>query len=259
MLVRRKKAINPGAWLVTYSDMVTLLLCFFVLMYAFSTIDSTKWQILVRSLNPNASVAAQVVNRASEGEDPNLFSTSGDGLLTEVKTFDQLYWQMRSYVEINGMTDDVEVRGGDGYTFIVFRNNILFSGNSYVLRPEGRAILDFLSNGISALNESISEMKILGHTNQEDPNRPNDVRFDRFLASNRATEVLVYVQEKGIIEPRKLVGIGYGQFYPVAPFVLEEDRLQNRRVEILITESSAVEVSLEEIYSEMGRDSGALQ
>jgi len=251
MLKRRKKAINQGLWMITYSDMVTLLLCFFVLMYAGSTLDKGKWQILVKSLNPNAAAAARDADDTSESEE------IAD--VSNVSSFDQLYLQMRDYVETHDMSADVEVRGGEGYTFIIFKNNILFDGDRYNLKSGGRAIIDFLCSGIAPISDYIREMKILGHTNQADPNRLNEVRGDRFLSSNRATEVLVYIQEKDIIDPKKLVSIGYGQFYPVAPFVTEEDRHQNRRVEILITESAAVDISLEMVYSEMGRDNNALQ
>jgi len=237
--------------MITYSDMVTLLLCFFVLMCATSTLDKNKWQMLVKSLNPNASASSQ------EEETETAGANSPD-VVAEVSTFDQLYLQMKEYVDANNMSADVEVRGGDGYAFIIFKNNILFDGDKYNLKPDGARIIDFLCSGIKPIGDHIREMKILGHTNQADPNQPNEARGDRFLASNRATEVLVYIQEKNIIDPKKLVAIGYGQFYPVAPFVLEEDRLQNRRVEILITEADSADISLEMVYSEMGRDNSAI-
>ncbi|MCL1808171.1 MAG: OmpA family protein [Clostridiales bacterium] len=254
MLKRPNQPIKKDLWMTTYSDMTTLLLCFFVLLFAASTVDNAKWQILVRSLNPNASVVSQIVNEMSEGEYTEMVDTEGEALLTDAKSFDQLYWQMRRYVEENSMAADVEVAGGDGYTFITFKNNILFDGDKYNLRPDGMAVLDFLCRGVSEIGSAVKEMRILGHTNQADPNNPNDVRGDRFLASNRAAEVLVYIQEKNIMEPQKLVSIGYGQFYPVRPFVEEEDRLQNRRVEILITEADAVDVSLEQVYAQISAD-----
>ena len=253
MLKRRKKAVNQGIWMITYSDMVTLLLCFFVLMYASSTLDINKWQLLVKSLNPNAAAASMPEEEVPENAEEELPAA------VEVSTFDQLYERMSDYVEENNMSEDVEVRGGDGYTFIIFKNNILFDGDRYNLKSGGGKIIDFLCSGIAPISEYIGEMRILGHTNQADPNKPNEARGDRFLSSNRATEVLVYIQEKNIIDPKKLVSIGYGQFYPVAPFVMEDDRQENRRVEILITESNAVDISLESVYSEMGRDNSALQ
>ena len=247
MLKRQKKTIEKGVWMTTYSDMVTLLLCFFVLLYASSSIDRDKWQILIRSLNPHALATAEETINPDELDAPQLYETS----LTDIQTFEELYAHLRRYIRDNNMAEDIDVIGGDGFTFITFRNDVLFDGDRYNLRPRGREVLDFLAEGVAPLSESIREMRILGHTNQADPENPNPVRGDRFLASNRATEVLVYIQEKNIIDPRKLVGIGYGQFYPVAPFVLEEDRLRNRRVEVLITETGAVDVSLEYIYSRL--------
>ena len=235
MVRKRRRPIEKWGWMTTYSDMVTLLLCFFILMYAFSTIDNSKWQILVKNLNPSVSANPPVIEE-------------------KVSAFDELYWQMKRYVKENNLENDIEVSGGEGYAFIVFRNNIFFDGDSSALKPEGRKILDVLGEGVSAVSGLVGEMRILGHTNQADPNKENAARGDRFLASNRATEVLVYLQEKNIIEPRKLVSIGYGQFYPVAPFVSEDDRLKNRRVEILITEASAADVSLEYIYSKANRE-----
>ena len=252
MLKRRRKTIEKGAWIITYSDMVTLLLCFFVLMYA-SSIDSIKWEVLVKSLNPSAAAVSQVINEDAETEGIEIVDTDGSALLTDERTFDQLYWQLRRHVEENDMTDDVQVFDGEGYTFVIFRNNILFEGDRYKLTAAGREILDFMGNVVASVNHLINEFRILGHTNQADPNVPNDVRGDRFLASNRATEVLVYLQEKNVIEPRKLTATGYGQFYPIAPFDREEDRLQNRRVEILITEANRLDVSIEYIYEQIDR------
>ena len=237
MYKRQKKQPFKGSWMVTYSDMVTLLLCFFVLMYAVSSVDSAKWEMLVRNLNP--STTAMPV------------PGGGDSFMTADEAFNQLYERMKTYVEENSMTNDVEVRGGAGYTFITFRNNVLFDGDRYNLRPDGMRALDFLCEGIAMMKNSIKEMRIMGHTNQADPNNPNAVRGDRFLASNRAAEVLVYIQEKNIIEAKKLASIGYGQFYPVASFEREEDRLRNRRVEILITEEGTTDVSLEQIYEQI--------
>ena len=253
MIRRKRRPVEKWGWMTTYSDMVTLLLCFFILMYAFSTIDNSKWEIIVKTLNPNAKLSSNLIRDIDISELPKLVDVSDSGM-AGIETFDELYWQMKRYVEENGLEDDIDVRGGAGYTFIVFRNNIFFDGDSSTLKTEGRQILDVLGSGVAAVKGLVKELRILGHTNQADPNRQNAARGDRFLASDRATEVLVYLQEKEIIEPRKLVSIGYGQFYPVAPFISEDDRLKNRRVEILITEADAVDVSLDFIYSQMERE-----
>lgn len=249
MIKRMKKKPVAANWLITYSDMMTLLLCFFVLMFSMSSMDNSKWQILVKNLNPNASLESNVVNEMSLGEQTEL---------PAVKSFEQLSKTITEYVDKNDLQEDVEVHAGDGYTFLVFRNNIFFDGDRYDLKPGGREILDYLASGILGIQSDIQEVRILGHTNQADPNRPNEARGDRFLASNRATEVLTYLQLKNVVEPKKLISEGYGQHFPIASFSNEADRVMNRRVEILITETGAIVPTLEEIYENIDREENAI-
>lgn len=247
-----KKAINKDGWMNTYSDMVTLLLCFFVLLFASSNVDSAKWEILVRGLNPDAEKVSQIAETDNPGEEDGLTATDGKGLLTDVETFQDIYWQMKEYVEKNELSADVEVVGGVGYTFLVFRNSIFFDGDQYFLKPEGKRVLDFLCDGLRKVSGDIQEIEVLGHTNQADPNKPNEAKGDWRLSTNRAVEVVYYMQAKNFIDPKKFTPIGKGQHYPIAPFIGEGNRAQNRRVEILIQEIGSVSVTLEEIYEKMG-------
>lgn len=254
MQKKPKKPVDDKAWMNTYSDMVTLLLCFFVLLFAASSVDSDKWTILVRALNPNAAQeVSQIVMKGVDDEGKDPFETKGKGLLTDVAEFQELYYALEEYVEQNGLKDQVEVHTGDGYTFIVFRNDVFFDGDSSVLKQNGKDILTYLCNGIATIKDDIQEIHVFGHTNQADPNRPNPVAGDRFLSSDRATRVLVFMEEKNVIEGKKLFSMGCGQHYPIASFVKEEDRAKNRRVEILITQTDHLNYTLEQIYEDIDK------
>ncbi len=250
-------------WLNTYSDMVTLLLCFFVLLYSISSVDSAKWKMIVKSFNPTDSEVSQIVENAEE-TDGN-YDVEGDVLgngedYQFADEFDEMYYKLSKYVEANGLSADIEVTKGDGYTFITFRNNIFFDGDSYVLKPEGEAVLDQLCKVIQDVSNSIGEIQILGHTSQASPTEPNEIQSDRFLSSNRASEVLVYMQRKNIIDPSKLVSIGFGQFRPVSSFETRESRAKNRRVEIIISKNDSVVRSLDNYYNEVyGTDGNEVQ
>ena len=88
------------------------------------------------------------------------------------------------------------------------------------------------------LNEvrgAIDEVQILGHTAQESANVPNYAPKDRRLASERATNVLIYVQQHSEIDPGRLVSMGLGQWHPVGDNTTAEGRAQNRRVEMIVS------------------------
>lgn len=251
---KRKKGGISNDWLNTYSDMVTLLLCFFVLLYSMSSVDSAKWEKIVKSFNPSDTELSQIVEN-SEGSKGNYDvegGFNGDGQETKFNDeFDELYYRLSKYVETQGLNADVEVTKGDGFTFITFRNNIFFDGDSYTLKQEGKEVLDNLCFAIEDVSQSVSEIQVLGHTSQASPTEPNEIESDRFLSSNRAAEVLVYIQRKNIVAAEKLVSSGFGQFRPCSSFETRESRAKNRRVEILITKNDSVVRTLDNYYNEV--------
>ncbi len=241
---------NKEKWLATYADTITLLMCFFVLLYSMSSVDAAKWEIVVKSFNPNAKAVSQIV--IGEQENAGEYDVEGAKEPQEIiENFDELYYMLKETVESQNLQKDVEIKKGDGYTFITFRNNIFFDGDSYLLRKEGKTVLDSFSKIIKSSANTIGEIQILGHTSQARPNQPNDIRFDRVLSANRATEVLIYLQQKNIISPEKLIATSFGQFRPISPFDTSENRAKNRRVEIIITKNDSINRALDEYYKEV--------
>ena len=142
---------------------------------------------------------------------------------------------MQDYVQQAGMANQVTLGEGNGYVFISFDDTVFFSGDSYELRDEGKVVLDEVSQIISEVSSSIDEIRVLGHTAQAVPGQVNNVTADRFLASNRATVVTIYLQEKDIIDPARLVSVGYGEWRPVSSNDTSAGRAENRRVELIVT------------------------
>lgn len=233
----------------TYGDMVTLLLCFFVLLYSISSVDQSKWIKLVESFNPEAVEEAQNAANAAGGN-----ASAKDGESTADVAFDDLYEQLKAAVKDAGMESDVDLYKGEGYTFVRFRDTVFFDGDSSVIRQEGKAILDSFANAITPAKDSIKEIQVLGHTTQAYPDRQNNVENDRVLSAERAANVTAYLQRKSLVSPEKLVSVGYGQFRPIAPFDTPENREKNRRVEIIITKTNSVEKSLDEYYESMNQE-----
>ena len=257
---RNKKSGGGGAnWMDTYGDMVTLLLCFFVMLYSMSRMDESKWIALVQSFNPGYAVdePSQIV---VPGEIANEPVTGLPSALTQDQVeaaLEELYVSMSEYAASAGLQDMVSLSKGSGYVFISFDDTIFFDGDSYVLKDGGKAILDQIAVPLAEASESINEIRVLGHTAQASPNRPNYVDVDRFLSSDRATVVTIYLQEKNIIDPARLVSVGYGQWRPIASNDTAETRAQNRRVELIISgiqPDSTEGDSLEQYYTIRGEE-----
>ena len=240
---RSNKGGSGGAnWMDTYGDMVTLMLCFFVMLYSMSTMDQQKWEQLVEALNPSSvediqNMVQNVPANPSQG-DPSDTASAVIGPLTQEdveQDLEELYQAILQYVQQSGIGSKVTVGKGNGYVFISFDDTVFFNGDSYQLLDAGKEILDQAGESIREVSASVDEIRVLGHTAQANPNSPNDPTFDRFLASNRATVVTVYLQEKGIVAPSRIVSVGYGQWRPVAQNDTTEGRAVNRRVELIVT------------------------
>ncbi len=247
---KRKSGGGGGGganWMDTYGDLVTLLLCFFVLLYSISTLDQAKWIQVVKSFNPDAKDVSQIA------EDPNIDANDEVPGGVEADAFDDLFESLKQAVEEANLTSEVELFKGNGYTFITFRDNVFFDGDSSVIKTEGSEILGQFASILSEVSDSVKEIQILGHTTQADPNVPNNPENDRVLSAERAARVAAFIQQRTQVPPERIVPLGYGQWRPIAPFDTAENRAKNRRVELLITKSDAVEHTLEEYYQEMNR------
>ncbi len=136
---KRKHQDHCGNWMDTYGDMVTLLLCFFVLLYAISAIDQTKWANLVRSLNPNSVTQLEAATQ-NPPED-------SQAIVQKVpEDFQTLYENLKAEVEEKNLNTEIEVKAGKGFTFIAFKDKIFFDGYSYVIKKSGEEVLENFCN-----------------------------------------------------------------------------------------------------------------
>ena len=238
--MKKKRSGSGGAnWMDTYGDMVTLLLCFFVMLYSMSSMDMEKWIALVESFNPEAVTEQNPgghevsnENAQTEQEQQQEQTLTQEQVDTDIE---QLYQSMKEYVEQAELGDQISITKGSGYVFVSFDKTVFFDGDSYVLRDDGKVVLDHVAESIDQVHESVDEIRVLGHTAQEYADSPNDPTIDRFLATNRAAVVTVYLQGKNIIDPARLVSVGNEQWRPVASNDTADTRAENRRVELLIT------------------------
>lgn len=255
---RRKKGgggEDCGSWMDTYGDMVTLLLCFFVMLYSMSSLDQQKWEVFVKSIFPNSGETKQIaINQdISKAEYDVSGNMDFDEAISDPKNPKELYIALMEALTSNGV-EGVSISRKNGYTFLLFENQVLFDGDSSELTDEAISILDILCGVLEPYDESISQINIMGHTAQARADQPNNPRTDRVLSAMRSAEVAAYIQQQNVIDPSKLVGLSFGQYRSVDDSHTSEGRAKNRRVEFLIVDSGADIKSMNDYYDEFLED-----
>ena len=253
MAIKKKKSGGGGAnWMDTYGDMVTLLLCFFVLLYSMSTISEDKWKAIVQSFNPSA-VEDPRVTEGSGGPDAD--NSGQSGMMPSQEEMEEMQEQVEqdmqallesieTFIRQENLQDSISVSQDGGKIFVTFSQSTFFDGESPVIRKEAYPILDSVSEMLSGVAGSLDEVRIQGHTARA-RKTPNNVQNDRTLSSNRAVNVLIYIQEHSIVPPSCLVSEGFGEWRPVALNDTPENRAKNRRVEMIIS-GRDIEAEIEE-------------
>lgn len=239
-------------WMDTYGDMVTLLLCFFVLLYSMSTIDENKWKALVQSFNPNATPSQTEIEAGDEHgpfADPNednagitdpaeLELAEKEAAQQEIdQAIEMLYQALQQYKEESGV--NVEITKGDGGVYLSLEDTVFFDPNSPVLRDDGRQLLEQLAPVLNKAMPYIDEIRVMGHTAQAEEERRNDIYGDNSLSADRAAVVastlqeLFYEMDPEGFDFAKVYGAFYGQNRPIAENN-DATRMKNRRVEMVV-------------------------
>lgn len=261
MARKQREEPNTSEWMNTYSDLVTLLLCFFVLLFSMSTINAEKWENFVKAFANPGDKTMQIVIDALEDQGDELANPMGESTpaqsdsmprtdLELPASFDELYEYMKSYAEENGLSESVQVSKGKNTVYIRFKNNLFFDPDSSDIRQAAYPVLDFLGDCLHAVEEEILTININGHTASV-ANAEWYAVSDWKLSSERASEIAIYFEEKGEVEPTIMRPIGYGKNYPVESNDTTEGREANRRVDMVIVSKNAALSPDDPMYQEL--------
>lgn len=235
---RAKKPEDPPpglpAWLATYGDLVTLLMCFFVLLFAFSSIDAQKFEAVMVSFQGSAGVLS---GGKSLSESPLVFNGMPESQTSEspeeLEKLQQLKEQVEKYLEQNNLQANVLVELDARGLLLRFKENVLFDSGKSDLKPDAFKILSFLGDILNKAEFAERYIRVEGHTD----NIP--IRTSRFpsnweLSAGRASSVIRFYIENSKLKPDRFTASGYGEYYPVANNDTIEGRALNRRVDIVI-------------------------
>lgn len=248
MAKKKVKVIHTGVdeWMATYSDMVTLLLCFFVLLYASSSPDETKFQYIFQSfnsmgkyINPFVSEEINDGENKTEEEEGNSDTPPNTGQGTQSSSqegiglphnFDELFSWVSATAESSTFSNNIDVvQTSASRINIRFNNSIMFEGDSAVLLDSGKAALKQFMPGIKATGDYIKNIRVQGHTAQG-----LSAINDWDLSSARACSVLKFMDYQVVVDSEKYISEGRAQYDPIADNSTPEGRQENRRVELII-------------------------
>lgn len=235
-----------GEWLNTYADMVTLLLTFFILLFSMSSLDSAKFNMLVKAFASDKDSSSKIViNGASVGEE----QTGSPPFSDEQIDLQEIYESLKQMIQSSGQSDNVNVTMGEGTILIQFMNDMLFEPNSSVLKPQHREILLFVGNSIKSVQNQCEMISIHGFTAAV-PGVDLPVN-EWILSAGRADAVLIYFDDVVGVDKTKMTATTWGMNNPIADNSTEEGRSKNRRVEILISSENLLKEQLDNIYEKL--------
>ncbi len=225
--MRRRRSVESkgpdmGRWLLTYSDMITLLMIFFITMYVISNVNMEKF----RALAENLSITLRGTPAGLLPDGAALLPGQGG----EAAQMAQIEAELKEYLEKQNLRHQVTVRQEERGLVISFQETILFAKGSATLTPEARRVISRVGN---ILKEVPNYIRVEGHTCDLPINTPQ-FPSNWELSSARATNVVRELITASGIPPERLSATGYGEYRPRYPNDTEEHRQLNRRIDILI-------------------------
>ena len=260
---RRKKSEESeegGAgmerWLLSYADFITLLMVFFILMYALSKVDVAKYNAIAQSLSivltgrsiqtldtPGPSLAPGVTGQQISGESSKAPATPSQ--LAEVQK------QIQKFISIDKLdgssvamgqsssklADYIDIIEQERGLVISIKDTLLFPSGSDELNPRAGLVIEQLGKALVTIP---NHLRVEGHT---DDLSINTAQFPSNweLSQARATTVLHVLQGNVGIDPSRLSVAGYGEYKPLVPNTNAFNRAKNRRVDIVILKQKYAE------------------
>lgn len=232
---RHEQEGNNERWLITYSDLITLLLVFFIILYAFSKVDNKKYENLASGFN---SVFGSGTGILTGGNSINIVGgTSSQNSSGEEKSeedmLSDLKQQVDGYLTSNSLNESVSTDIDDRGLVISMSNSILFDSGTATIKSDNNLNLKTMGK---LLNSMPNYIRIEGHTD----NLPiNNTKFKSNweLSVIRATNVAEILIDETGISPERISVLGYGEFRPIGDNSTAEGRAKNRRVDIIIMDT----------------------
>lgn len=228
-------------WLLTYSDMITLLMVFFIILYAMSKTDVAQYRAIAVSLRqalsgqplsrglPQDSANALVSVSPVPGQTPQVAPSSSDVLIA------QMAQEIRSILQSQGQQGQASVQVNQTGLDIAFQgDSVYFASASAVLTPTFQNLLRRIA---PVLKQSPNEIRVEGYTNNL-PLHSTLYPTAWELSGTRAINVLRYLTEICGVPPHQMEADAFGQWHPAYPNDTPANLALNRSVHIVVTKQA---------------------
>ena len=220
------------AWVVTFGDLMSLLLCFFVLMLSFSEMDRKKYRVVSGSLKQAFGVQRKIpVFESPKGQ--KMIAKEFDQAIATARIEEEIIDPLR--MELKGkfkdLKDHVEIEMTEKLVKISLMGQTTFDTGKADIRPRFRPLLRKIG---SLLQKTRGDIIIAGHTDNV-PLKGGRFQSNLGLSSARAGSVAEYLLKHSLIQPKRVSTMGFGEYRPLAPNGTPAGRQKNRRVEIIIS------------------------
>lgn len=270
-MAKRKEDAPPAgspAWMATFSDLMNLLLCFFVLLFSMSTLDEEKYNALVAAMSNTFNIfdagstaigdGILISNGVSQLNELDQYINStgktadsevdGDQLEEFEKTTqeladmleeqllqeqEELAEQIEEVIQESSIADQIDVSFTSQYVQLTMKGALLFDSGSAQLVEDSHEVLDRVALILERYSKGVIEIE--GHTDNV-PIGSGESRYvdNEELSSARALSVFYYLTENTLLDPERFRHAGMGQRNPIADNATAAGRSKNRRVEIRI-------------------------
>ncbi|MCD8502660.1 MAG: flagellar motor protein MotB [Bacillaceae bacterium] len=235
----KKQPKGAPKWMVTFSDLMTLILVFFVLLFSMSVVDAAKFQAIAESFQQRGvfdfSPSMIPFDNPSDSKDVQRdpFEDIGKGDNSD-RELNRLLEEVNDYLERNDLTDMISAARDDRGVVLVLQERALFDSGEADILPGAEPFL----RKVGTLLQTIPNMvKVEGHTDS----RPiNTFRYPSNweLSGARASSVIRFLIDENELSANRFIAVGYGDTRPVVPNTTVENLQKNRRVIIVISDPS---------------------
>ena len=225
---------NSERWLLTYSDLITLLMIFFVVMYAMSNVDAQKYQVLSQSLNgalEPSGMGGSGSGGTASGGGIDVSQALADGKADQVDPeLVAAAEEITKLIREKNLQDKVSVSIQERGVVVGLMNTVLFDPGSAQIKADAVPTLVAIGQIANGVHNYI---RIEGNTDDV-PQSSAQFPSNWELSVVRATEVLRLMIAQSGVAPDKISAVGYGEYRPSVPNTSAENRARNRKVDVVI-------------------------